>query len=811
MPPITNKKATQLLSIFWMATSLLLLLFFLRPSEPQSRTFWLYSPSRLGIIILATLLLGLSILFNRKTRRLDELKLATKTGWRELFAFGGLLLFFASQSAQSVVRLLSNNKAFAYFNGYTLYAQIFALYFSLLGIALAVYTLILKRENFRAFVQNEAKTLKTAFWLWTLFTALYLISKILYQNANQFYYTSGPHAPVLEWQIFLAWLAGIWVMKQQNLMGWIADNQIALVIWALTVILWRSQALNPGYGTQPPIAPNYAVYPFSDAQLYDQNSQSIIIGKGMANEEFPARPIYVVFLALTHALVGQDYNSVIAFQTLFLAAFPAVLYLLGKELGGRPLGVAVALLAIFRDITANAVAPFVVSLTYSKVLLSELPVALLLSLFTLLAIRWIKYHPQKNAAPLVAGGVIGVAMLIRTQSIIAIVPAILIAWIMQRENFKRVFIQAVMMVLGIALVISPWLVRNWQHTGGIVLDNPLSQMNVLAERYSQYPNMEIPRLPSENDSAYSNRMLKIALDSAKEDPKRILMTAGNQFAQNVFGGVLVFPLRDSLPGVRDIVAPTTNFWESWRVDSPRSPLYFFYALLLAIGVAAAWQKEKWLALLPLGINLLYNLWTALFFASGIRFVFPVDWVFYLYQMLGLLTLTRFIFLGLGAKLVAAAPSPSPRALPRWGYAIIIGVLFLSGLSLPLSEVVVPDQYPAKTQAQMWAEFHAKTETEVDERLILLEGRALYPRYFAAGEGIAWTAKPGYEPSPQSRIVFEMAGQTTGRVIFPLADMPAYFPHTVDVTLLTEDGTPNTAQYILVDAGSKTILYERSDE
>lgn len=820
MASLSNKKTTCLFSLSWAIESLLIFLFFLIPSEPQSRSIWLYSTSRLAVILFAALLSGISLILYGKIRQLSEntpfFMRASQKGWKESFVFGGLFLLLSSNALHAVVRLLAKDRSFTALAGYTYYTSIFALYFSLFGIALALYTFYMNRETFIKFAKNEKNLFRTAYYLWLFFIALFLLSEALYKNANasDAWYTSGPHAPLLEWQIVLAWLVAAFIMLYEKNVAKksFSDGWIAIFMWVLTLTLWLSQPINPGYGAQAPVAPNYEIYPFSDAQLYAQNSQSIIIGKGMAGEEFPARPIYVIFLAVAHALVGQDYSHIIAFQTIFLATFPAILYLLGKELSGRPLGVAVALLAIFRDITSNAVAHFTVSLTYSKVFLSELPVALLLSLFSLLAVYWIKKYPRQYPIPFIGGGVIGIAILIRTQSIVAIIPAICIAWIVQKGSFKQVFIQTMMIMLGITMVLSPWLIRNWQHTGGIVLDNPLSQMNVLAVRYADYPEMEIPRVPGENDSEYSNRMLKVALKSIAEDPERIFTTVGNQVAQNIFGGLLVFPLRDSLPNIRSLFIPTSNFWQSWGVTSQKGVLYFFYAFLFMLGLAAAWKKERWLGLLPLGINFLYNFWTALFFASGIRFVFPVDWIFYLYQMLGLLTLTRYIFLGLGTQFIEAEQTQYPReALPRWGYGAVIGLLFLSGLSLPLSEIIVPDQYPDKTQNQMWDDFHAKTSTTVDESLILIEGRAIYPRYFEANEGIALTAKPGYEPSPESRLVFELVGQKTGRVIFPLENMPEYFPNTVNLILLTRNGDLNETEYILISDENATILYERNHE
>lgn len=822
MPSFTNKKITQLFSAFFVLESIAALLFFLSPSEPQNRTIWLYSTSRFAVILFAALLLGSSLALYWKASTLDKsarlFQLAQRKGWREAFVFGGLFLFLLSNALHSIIKLLAQNHAYVTLQGYERYTATFSLYFSFLGIALAIYTFAIHRKSFAQFLSDQKKTLSITMIVWGLFITLFFLSETLYKStsASNTWYVSGPHAPLLEWQIILAWFFAAFIMRYEGsfVRKQISDKWIVVFIWALTLTLWLGQPINPGYGAQAPIAPNHEIYPFSDAQLYAQNSQSIIIGKGMAGEEFPARPIYVIFLAIAHGLIGQDYTQLIAFQSIFLATFPAILYLLGKELSGRPLGIAVALLAIFRDITSNAVSHFTISLTYSKVFLSEVPVALLLSLFTLLAIKWIKKYPRKNAIPFIAGGLIGIAILIRTQSIVAIVPALLIAWIMQRRNFKEVFIQAVMVVLGIILVITPWLYRNWQHTGGIVLDNPLSQMNVLAVRYSNYPEIKIPQMPNENDSEYSNRMLDVALQSIAEDPKRIFTTIGNQFAQNIFGSLMVFPLRDSLPDTESLLKPTSNFWQSWTVVSPKSALFFLYAFLFTLGLATAWGKEKWLGLLPLGINIGYNFWTALFFASGIRFVFPVDWVFYFYQMLGLLTITRFLFLGLGTKLIGAEQAKNPRAMPNWVYGSAIFILFIAGISLPLSEIIIPDQYPDKTQNQMWQELYAKApelQSILSSSFVLIEGRAIYPRYFEAGEGIADTAKPGYEPSPYNRLVFEMAGQKTGRVIFPLDNVPTYFPNTVDLILVTQNGSLDQTEYILVSDENQTILYERSNE
>jgi hypothetical protein len=104
---------------------------------------------------------------------------------------------------------------------------------------------------------------------------------------------------------------------------------------------------------------------------------------------------------------------------MILAIFPVLLYLFGREFLGRPIGISIAGLAILRDYTSNLVSPFTGNLSYSRLYLSELPTALLLVLFLWVGVRWIKSGFPAFPGVLM-GGVLGVAMLIRTQVIVAL-------------------------------------------------------------------------------------------------------------------------------------------------------------------------------------------------------------------------------------------------------------------------------------------------------------------------------------------------------------------------------------------------------
>ena len=284
-----------------------------------------------------------------------------------------------------------------------------------------------------------------------------------------------PAVPLLEWQIILAcvFCVGMVIVESNEKILKIPrlDLWIALAVWLAAVVLWLGQPIVPNSTALEPRAPNFEVYPFSDAQTYDEFSQSVLIGNGFGANEIPQRPLYVVFLIFLHVLVGQDYGRMIVLQTMVFALFPVLLYLFGREFFGRPIGISIALLAILRDYTSNLVSPFTGNLSYSKLYLSEIPTAMLLILFLLIGIRWIK-----SGFPLFSGflmgGVLGVAMLIRTQVVVALPIIILFAFLYAPKNLKPLLKSILLMMIMLLLVIAPWIWRNWQLTGSFIFDNP---------------------------------------------------------------------------------------------------------------------------------------------------------------------------------------------------------------------------------------------------------------------------------------------------------------------------------------------------
>ena len=268
-------------------------------------------------------------------------------------------------------------------------------------------------------------------------------------------------------------------------------------------------------------------------------------------------------------------------------------------------------------------------------------------------------------------------------------------------------------------------------------------------------------------------------------------------------------MQNDLKDPAELLTPTDAFWEEWEgTPSPtQSALILFYVFLLGLGIAAACHRNGWLGLLPLGVNLVYNLWTSLALLSGQRFLLTMDWSIYLYYMIGLFSLlSGFLFvLESGRSMIfkwyeANQFSFIQQAEQKklWQY-ILAGILFVGvGASLPLSEMAFPQKYPLVTQDVVLNKLASSSALKqanldpvcfqklvVENQLNIVQGRAIYPRYYEAGDGETFTDSVGYKSVDEGRLVFQMIGQINGRFVFPMSEPPDFFPNASDVTLFLD--------------------------
>jgi len=813
------------------------------PSDTDEGILFGYSAFRLaGIFLLFSwilLTLALAIYSGRKS------------AWREkwldsIFAFGAgdillvasLLITIVSQALLAVLWGLSQHGLNSTYVAYATRLAPLLNLCTLIGVEFIGW-MIFHRKQAHQFVTEAGKAmLHRVVLVWAALGALAIFIAItrLGISPDKTGEWGLPGVPLLEWQVLLACIVCVLTLilevKAEAIRIKHLDFWISVGIWSGVLLLWLSQPVNPSFSALPPRAPNFEVYPFSDAQVYDEFAQSLLIGNGLKGNEIPPRPLYIVFLAFLHFIVGQEYSHVIVAQLLFLAFFPVAVYWIGKELYGRPLGIAIALLAGLREYTSNIAAPFTNALSYSKLYLSEVPVAILLVIFTFLAIRWARTnHP--NFLAFMAGGVLGIGIMIRTQAVVAFPVLLFIALLTDRKKFYPILRGALLMMLAVILVTSPWLWRNWKNTGKLIFDSPFTQTINLAQRYSRMNGIEADaiRKPEESSIEYNDRLIGIFIEAVSANPQEAVRVVANRFFNNCVDNILLLPLRNNLTDLDELWMPSRAFWEEWKgkPTPSQSMLLFFYLFLLGLGISAAWKRLGLLGLLPLCINLVYNLWTSIALLAGQRFLVAMDWSIYMYYMIGLFVLIGgfLFFLECARPLVlkwvnslnaASTQIQDTRAQP-WAHFFFAGLFFfLIGISVPLSEKVFPKRYPPATQNQLFSEFVSSKAFEqssldpaclkqaiADNHLTASSGRGLSPRFYGTGEG-EFTDKLGYRPSNQPRLLFYMTGNYYGLIILELTEPPDFFPNTSDVIVYHDGDDEHKAWFVLVSNEGREEIY-----
>lgn len=600
-----------------------------------------------------------------------------------------------------------------------------------------------------------------------------------------------PGAPLLASQVFLAWAGGIvmLLLAGELTRRWPRPTDLGLagLIWLTAVLVWQAQPLAPTYFSPDPRPPNYEFYPYSDAALLEVNTQNLLIGEGFVYAA--EKPLYNLFLALLHTLVGPGYLPTVQTQTLVLALFPAVVYALGSTLGHRLAGVLAAGLLILREQNTLQLSGRI-NVSHSQLLMTDLPAALGVSLLILLLVFWARARRDSSAYAAVAGAGLGLLLLLRPQLLLFVGVIVAVLALALWRDRVRLLRSAALFLLALALVLAPWWVRNGLKTGSPGFDLPFSS-GYLARQYSFTAGLEAgPASPAG---------FQAAAEFALAHPGAVVRFIGAHFFHNEISALLALPSEFSLVnnlnkviGLRDYYTPETThrlwaeccglrswvqaqpYWDSlspWDGEFPARalPPLAFNLTLIAVGIGVAWRRLGPAGLIPLGFHLVYSLSTAIARVSGWRLILPVDWVAILYYSIGLAAVTLWVWRAF--RMGAPAPQPPPAAAPavsaRLAAGLVLG-MFAVGLALPLVEIALPQRYAGLQPAPPL------------DGLEWRVGRALFPRYYPGGVGEPGGDWPAFNPLPFSRVGFYLAGPQNEHVILPLNQSPTDFPHAVDV-------------------------------
>ena len=628
-----------------------------------------------------------------------------------------------------------------------------------------------------------------------------------------------PGTPILAQQVLFAWMIGvafIFLGKQLDQYKR-TDIIIALLLWIVAGLAWWLEPMRRwGYFTPTPTPPNFEYYPHSDAALYDIFSQNLLIG---ASRDFGVtiRPLYSIFLAFLHAIVGQKFEVLIALQVFILAVAPALVYLLALKFGGRSAGVIAAGLMILREKNSIALTN-VIEVSHTKLLMSDLPTMTLLIFVMVFLIYWLQDKKNRMYLGVLTGAFFGLMMLVRSQTQLLIPVVLLSIIVAKRDGWKSIIQKSLVFIFGIVVIVVPWVWRNYQVSGRAVIEYQEAYTRFFAGTYVTHEDLNM--LPDETVEKYDARMMSLAIHAVLDNPQKNIKNWFSYFIHNEILSITYLPMGLQFKGLYTYV-DEMRFWSFPKEQLPFQimPIFFLTLFIISLGIGNAFDRVGVLAFAPLLIHFVYNFSVTFVHISGWRFILPVDWVMLLYFSIGLAQISIIVF-SLFSKINSTSPPFNFEYMPiRWEKSAIVLALFaVIGMSFPLFESSSPELYPAMNSKELIKKYipggfvQAGTVTisasevvsflETDPSAVIEYGRALYPAYYKQGK--YWGDAPYLAGAKQyNRLEFMLIGARSNNVYIPTETVPEYFPHASNV-FIVGCNTPNAVRALAIRVNDKFI-------
>ncbi len=636
----------------------------------------------------------------------------------------------------------------------------------------------------------------------------------------------GPGTPLLFFQVFFSVLLGFFLSKIGNLIlskvkgsgnfSWLTVSKLDLFLmvafWVVALFFWKSEGLQTNYFNPGVTPPNFEFYPYSDAAGFDISSYQLLIGNGFESDV--RRPLLSAFLALGHGLFGYSYESIINWQLFFYSSLPVFLYILVKILHNRVSAVMIATLVIFREIISIKLSGWIY-VSNTKMIMSDFPTLLGVILIVYFLSKWLIREDKSEILLFIAGGILGFTMLIRLQVVVILFAIIIFILIKLRSQIKKIGINLAALLVGLMIVILPWMTRNYIVTGSFNFTDfsSSSQGGLISARYD---------LESVDRSEDSGSLLEKVID----EPGEVANFVGTHFIHNQLNALLVLPIDSFLiENINSFLntheyfdsstkyfinmfsarnyAESLPYWPEWQDEYSLKYMIPLTTnlLIVLLGISVAWRKNGLAGIFPLFAYFSYVLGISIFRISGWRFIMPVDWVVILYYGIGLIQLVLWITRyfknePLELKMLRndeLIEDGNDHSKMQW--ATVAALFFLVSISIPMAEIVIPSRYSSGDMQMVLEEksnflFPDDPEEELGDYLaqknaVVIQGLALYPRFDMANEGHSGSQWESHIPQKFSRLGFLVAEdyETVLHVILPIDKSPNMFPNGSDVIVL----------------------------
>lgn len=629
-------------------------------------------------------------------------------------------------------------------------------------------------------------------------------------------YWYGAGVPVLGLQILFSLVMGaliLWLESRITLPPKLKfDLFIFTLIWLIAAVLWSREPLRPTYFMPGNSPLGREIYPYSDSAIFDIASQFALIGQGIFNGQYFDRALYSSFLTYLHMFAGQNTGQLMIVQASIYAVFPAIIYLLGRELHSRALGFSLAVLIALRGVNSIAAAAWI-DLASPKMMLTDFPTAIGIAAFIFFVLKWLK-EPHKAHLAVWAGAMLGLTFMLRTHVILLLPVVVAYFFLTLRARTPYWWIGSIVLVIGMLTVTLPWDIRN-QTKGTPPFYIYYSRIEtILNQRYGISTDTYLPPPSDPGPRSIQTRSLAQASSYLRNSPQQTepaCTTRACSFANHLFHNlttsVLVFPTSFTLDGLRQVVKESTPYWrQDWTgggISAMNGIFLVFNLALIALGISVAWMRSRAIGLFPLAIYFAYIFSNALAFTSGGRYIAPIDWIISLYFLLGLLQVGAWGLRFTGVISNLDFEQADSQKIPPWhsnSYQKIIPTLLIIlfiGTLIPLAEMPFEKRYSATSPNEILGILDERGLLEKaafdqqslmtfldDPQAKIYMGRLLYPRYYRAGEGEIGSAHP-YTTLDQPRLIFTIIGPfksgSSGVALF--GEKPSSIQHASDVIAL----------------------------
>ncbi len=824
---IENPKKILVFGLF-LSISALITFFVLMsfPSDPKNAVFVGYSFERIilggGVLAFSVVLLFVAFGLRRDTERSQRIWFFVfqqkKSSDRflivaiSIFLATWVLLFLPSYRLGSFASYLAR-----------LYP---VLAWFLLVNAATILVILVERilGNAHQFINNENKNMlkvgTIVFAVLLILASFAAISGMGLSSPEDYWYGAG--VPVLGLQILVSVFAGItfiFLEKKIKLNKKYLDFILFVLIWGIAAIFWSHEPLSPNY-FMPDTSDN-PIYPYSDSITFDLGAQYALIGQGIFNGMYFDRVLYSIFLVYLHLFFGQDLNALMTAQAIFFSIFPAIVYLIGKELHSRALGISAGCLMLIRGVNAIISSKWIDTAS-PKMMLTDFPTAIGIALFLLFLLKWSKQSNKIEMLAL-AGATFGWALMFRTHNLILLPIAIIFILLIMKGNFRNIILLSGVLLLGLLAATLPWEIRN-QSKGTPMFYMYYYRIEILLrERYGidseAQQSIQGGDFSGQHVAANSFKHLKVIFQTANDKKCSTKACAiSNHFFHNYITSFASIPSSFTYDDLWNTVKIKNPFWKNeWDVsDISRGGLLLISSnlFLISLGFGSLWLINKFRAFLPVVVFFAYILVNSLGFTSGGRYIVPVDWIIYVYYLLGVVQVVIWLLDILQIKFDKSSSDTtisSPVMDKKFGYRLtsVLSLLIFIGLLLPLSDFLSPKRYQVNSENEILLKLEEQgllsqsgfTKDELitfleQPNAVVREGRSLYPRYYPSNEGES-DNNTHYMILDYPRLVFTIIGPKTVKaegVIIP-GDRPKLLMHAKDTVVFGCSNTTFSAPFI----------------